>query len=145
MKEKKEVIPTRLFRLIVFLGCYVYIMYSFLPNVIFYFDKIESKATVELIRKNRMKIVYFHKRQEKSFSVERKEYHIDKLKKIKAINEWNIFYSNHFPALVYIVGIDENKNITPYSSFFIILIVSIFIVFLLIKEPFYGYPSLVVE
>lgn len=112
---------------------YCWFMYKFLvPDVIFYFDQVETFAEIKYVERDRIYFSYFHKTMNKEINGNLKIRFAKKIKKLEGHTKWKIIYSNTFPNRVAFLGVG---NMLGLPSMLIIILFSIPMFFIKNYEP----------
>ena len=82
-------------------------LYNFGPDIIFYFDEVEGKARIHRVMKHNVIVDYYHKPLNADVRINFKVNTTNKIKKLSAVEEWDILYSSNFPERAILVGINE--------------------------------------
>lgn len=98
---------------------FIWAVYEFGPDVVFYFDQIQGEAKIISVNKNQIKFNYFHENLSEQINLISKIDDLKKIKKLKGKTNWSIIYSKTYPERVSLTGIDPKPGLL--SSIYILI------------------------
>ena len=89
---------------------------------------METKADITFVKKNTIRVIYFHEKYNKKIYKLRRLYNIPKIETLRTKKKWDIVYSKYSPKMMSIIDIDSKPRLLGNLTIIIIFFIPIFFI-----------------